>query len=164
MLTKNAAELYWPGTSVTVLFEGTAISAILKDSDTANYYNVIIDDKVVDTIHTDTTKHSYLLASGLPFGKHKVQLFKRTESDKGKTCFYSRSRQKLWRKGESSGHIQKVKEVYIDCDGDAVLIKVDQIGGACHTGYRSCFFRKVADNKFIEVGTKVFDEKEVYRK
>ncbi len=82
----------------------------------------------------------------------------------GKTCFYSRSRKKLWRKGESSGHIQKVKEVYIDCDGDAVLIKVDQIGGACHTGYRSCFFRKVDKNKFVEVGTKVFDEKEVYKK
>ncbi|MFB3896009.1 MAG: phosphoribosyl-AMP cyclohydrolase [bacterium] len=82
----------------------------------------------------------------------------------GKTCFYSRSRQKLWRKGESSGHVQKVKEVYIDCDGDAVLIKVDQIGGACHTGYRSCFFRKVSENKFVEVGTKVFDEKEVYKK
>ena len=82
----------------------------------------------------------------------------------GKACYYSRSRQKLWRKGESSGHIQKVKEVYIDCDGDAVLIKVEQIGGACHTGYRSCFFRKVAKNKFNKVGEKVFDEKDVYKK
>jgi phosphoribosyl-AMP cyclohydrolase len=82
----------------------------------------------------------------------------------GKACYYSRSRQQLWRKGESSGHIQKVKEVYIDCDGDAVLIKVEQIGGACHTGYRSCFFRKVAKNKFIEVGEKVFDEEKVYQK
>lgn len=82
----------------------------------------------------------------------------------GKTCFYSRSRQKLWRKGESSGHIQKVKEVYIDCDGDAILIKVEQIGGACHTGYRSCFFRKVDKNRFIEEGEKVFDEKQVYKK
>ncbi|MDI6784405.1 MAG: phosphoribosyl-AMP cyclohydrolase [bacterium] len=82
----------------------------------------------------------------------------------GKTCFYSRSRQKLWRKGESSGHIQRVKEVYIDCDGDAVLIKVEQIGGACHTGYRSCFYRKVDNNRFIEVGEKVFNEEQVYQK
>lgn len=80
-----------------------------------------------------------------------------------KTCFYSRSRMKLWRKGESSGHIQKVKEVYIDCDCDAVLIKVEQIGGACHTGYRSCFFRKVDKVGFIDVGEKVFDEKQVYK-
>ncbi|MCX7918543.1 MAG: phosphoribosyl-AMP cyclohydrolase [bacterium] len=82
----------------------------------------------------------------------------------GKTCFYSRSRQKLWRKGETSGHIQKVKEVYIDCDGDAVLIKVEQIGGACHTGYRSCFFRKVEKDTCVECGEKVFDEKKVYKK
>ena len=82
----------------------------------------------------------------------------------GKTCFYSRSRQKLWRKGESSGHIQKVKEIYVDCDGDTVLIKVEQIGGACHTGYRSCFYRKVDKNKFVEVGEKVFNEEQVYQK
>lgn len=84
----DAAEFSWPGTSATVLFKGTNISAILKDGDTANYYNVIVDDKDIHKIHTDTLKHSYVLASGLPEGKHKVQLFKRTEWDKGKTWFY----------------------------------------------------------------------------
>ena len=61
----------------------------------------------------------------------------------GKTWFWSRSRQKYWMKGESSGHTQAVKEVAFDCDGDTLLIQVDQIGAACHEGYRSCFFRSV---------------------
>lgn len=85
---QDAAELSWPGTSVTLLFKGTNISAVLKDSDTANYYNVIVDGQVILKIHTDTSKHSYVLASGLSKGKHKVELFKRTEWDKGKTWFY----------------------------------------------------------------------------
>jgi len=59
----------------------------------------------------------------------------------GRTCFFSRSRKKLWLKGETSGHFQRVKEIRIDCDGDAILIKVHQKVGACHTGYRSCFYR-----------------------
>jgi hypothetical protein len=84
----DAAELSWPGTSVTVLFEGTNISAILKDEDTANYYNVLVDGNLSIKIHTDRTKQGYSLASGLAFGKHRVELFKRTEWDKGKTWFY----------------------------------------------------------------------------
>jgi len=60
-----------------------------------------------------------------------------------RTCFYSRSRKKLWRKGETSGHVQKVKKIYYDCDKDALLIKVTQIGVACHTGEWSCFYRKI---------------------
>jgi len=61
-----------------------------------------------------------------------------------RTCFWSRSRKVLWRKGETSGHVQKIKRLYYDCDADALLIKVDQIGGiACHTGNRSCFYRKI---------------------
>ena len=80
----------------------------------------------------------------------------------GYTHFWSRSRQKYWKKGESSGHVQEVKEVLIDCDADAVLIKIVQHGpGACHTGHRSCFFR-TADG--TEVATKVFSEEEVYGK
>jgi len=61
----------------------------------------------------------------------------------GRTCFYSRSRKVLWRKGETSGHIQEVKSILYDCDSDTLLIKVNQYGAACHTGHRSCFYRKI---------------------
>ena len=84
----DAAELSWSGTSVTLVFKGTNLSAILKDSDTANYYNVIIDERNVFKIHTDTLKNSYLLTSGLSDTRHKVQLFKCTEWSMGKTWFY----------------------------------------------------------------------------
>lgn len=79
-------------------------------------------------------------------------------------CFWSRSRQKYWVKGETSGHTQKIKEVYIDCDADALLIKVEQKGGACHKGYRSCFFRKISDGNAEIVEEKIFDPKSVYKK
>lgn len=85
----------------------------------------------------------------------------------GHVCYYSRSRQKLWRKGEESGHVQQVKQIYYDCDADALLIRVNQVGGAaCHTGYRSCFFRKIDPNTgSVEVvGEKVFDPDQVYKK
>lgn len=71
----------------------------------------------------------------------------------GKTVFWSRSRQKFWMKGESSGHTQTVKSIAFDCDGDALLIQVDQVGPACHEGYRSCFYRAVeADGQAVRVG------------
>ena len=82
----------------------------------------------------------------------------------GKTHFWSRSRQKLWLKGESSGHIQEVKEMFVDCDMDAVVFKVDQKIAACHTGYRSCFYRKLEGEDFTVVGEKVFEEGAVYQK
>jgi len=84
----------------------------------------------------------------------------------GKAHFWSRSRESLWLKGETSGHFQIVREVRIDCDEDTVLLKVDQLGGAaCHTGHRSCFYRKMDDSAgdFVVVGEKVFDPKEVYK-
>jgi hypothetical protein len=84
----EAAELTWPGTSATVILEGTGISAVLKDTDTADYYNVIVDGHVAAKIHPDTVKRSYLLASGLPEGTHTIQLFKRTECEKGQTLLY----------------------------------------------------------------------------
>ena len=84
----------------------------------------------------------------------------------GRVVYFSRSRQKLWRKGEESGHIQEVKTIYLDCDADTILIKVNQIGrAACHEGFRSCLFRKV-DPKTVNleiVGERVFDPKEVYK-
>lgn len=81
----------------------------------------------------------------------------------GKACFWSRSRKKLWLKGETSGYVQIVKEVFLDCDDDALLLKVEQVGGAaCHTGYRSCFYRKVVNDWAEAVGERIFDPKEVY--
>ena len=78
----DAAELSWPGTIVRLSFDGTGVSAILKDADTANYYNVIVDGNHTLKIHTDTTKHAYVLTSNLLLGKHTAELFKRTEWDK----------------------------------------------------------------------------------
>jgi phosphoribosyl-AMP cyclohydrolase len=83
----------------------------------------------------------------------------------GKATYYSRSRQTLWVKGETSGNVQLVKEIRIDCDADTVLIKVEQLGGAaCHTGHRSCFYKKVENGTIRIVGEPVFDPKEVYDK
>jgi phosphoribosyl-AMP cyclohydrolase len=81
----------------------------------------------------------------------------------GRTCFFSRSRQSLWVKGESSGHVQTIKEIYIDCDLDALIFKVDQAVAACHTGYRSCFYRKIEGEELKTVGIKVFEEEKVYK-
>ncbi len=81
----------------------------------------------------------------------------------GRAVYFSRSRNRLWRKGEESGHVQHVREVYVDCDGDAVLLKVHQLGGAaCHTGYRTCFFRQVTTEGLKVVGQRVFDPEQVY--
>ncbi len=85
----------------------------------------------------------------------------------GRACYYSRSRQRLWRKGEESGHVQQIKEVYFDCDADTLLVKVHQVGGAaCHQGYRSCFYRKItpASGDVEIVGQRVFNPADVYKK
>jgi phosphoribosyl-AMP cyclohydrolase len=81
----------------------------------------------------------------------------------GKACYYSRSRKAAWMKGESSGHLQIVREVRIDCDGDVVLLKIDQIGGiACHTGRRNCFFRKLENGGWVTEFEPIKSEKEIY--
>lgn len=81
----------------------------------------------------------------------------------GKVHYWSRSRSKLWLKGESSGHVQMVKEILVDCDLDTVVFKVEQLGGAaCHKGYKSCFFRRVNGDELETVGEQVFDPAEVY--
>ena len=83
----------------------------------------------------------------------------------GKATYYSRSRKKLWVKGETSGNRQIVKEIRVDCDDDTVLLKIEQLGdAACHTGYRSCFHKKVEDGSVRVVGKPVFDPKEVYQR
>jgi phosphoribosyl-AMP cyclohydrolase len=85
----------------------------------------------------------------------------------GRVCYYSRSRNRLWRKGEESGNVQELKSLYFDCDADTLLVKVNQIGGAaCHEGYKSCFFRKIdpqSGDVSVE-GERVFDPAAVYGK
>lgn len=83
----------------------------------------------------------------------------------GKAHYWSRSRQKLWLKGETSGHMQSVKEILIDCDADAILLKVEQAGGAaCHAGYESCFYRRYKDGQAEVVEQLIFNPEEVYKK
>jgi phosphoribosyl-AMP cyclohydrolase len=83
----------------------------------------------------------------------------------GKAHYWSRSRNKLWLKGESSGHIQLIHEILVDCDDDTVVFKVEQLGGAaCHTGHRSCFFRRVENGEMAVIGTRIFDPEAVYGK
>ena len=83
----------------------------------------------------------------------------------GKAHYWSRSRQKIWFKGEESGHVQLVQEIRLDCDLDTILLKVTQLGGAaCHAGYESCFYRKFEDGRLDVVEEPVFDPKEVYKK
>ena len=81
----------------------------------------------------------------------------------GEATYFSRSRGQLWKKGEQSGHVQRVREIYVDCDGDTILLKVEQAGGAaCHKGYESCFFRQWDGKEFQSVGRRVFDPQQVY--
>jgi phosphoribosyl-AMP cyclohydrolase len=83
----------------------------------------------------------------------------------GRVCYFSRSRNRLWRKGEESGHVQELKSIFFDCDADTILVKVNQVGGAaCHEGYRSCFFRRIDGDQVTVVGERVFDPKLVYKK
>ena len=85
----------------------------------------------------------------------------------GRVCYFSRSRGKLWRKGEESGNVQHLHELFYDCDADTLLVKVQQVGGAaCHEGYRSCFFRKIdpATGAVEVIGERLFDPAEVYKK
>jgi phosphoribosyl-AMP cyclohydrolase len=83
----------------------------------------------------------------------------------GRAVYFSRSRGKLWRKGEESGNVQEVKEILVDCDADAILLKVNQVGGAaCHEGYKSCFFRKLDAGELKTIAERVFDPKAVYKK
>jgi phosphoribosyl-AMP cyclohydrolase len=82
-----------------------------------------------------------------------------------RAVYFSRSRNRLWRKGEESGHFQEVREVLVDCDADTILLKVHQVGGAaCHEGYASCFFRRVEGEDLKVIGQRVFDPKQVYKK
>ncbi len=85
--------------------------------------------------------------------------------ERGEAVYWSRSRQRLWKKGERSGHVQKIVELRLDCDADALLLKVEQVGGiACHTGRESCFYRKLEDGRWVATDPVLKDPALIYRK
>lgn len=112
---------------------------------------------LVTAIAQDATSGEILMVA------HMNEASLRRTLETGEVVYWSRSRQKLWHKGEESGNVQKVKSLRIDCDGDALLLRVEQVGGAaCHTGRRSCFFREIRGGDVVDVGVQVFDPEEVY--
>ncbi|MFX1277288.1 MAG: phosphoribosyl-AMP cyclohydrolase [Promethearchaeota archaeon] len=88
----------------------------------------------------------------------------RQSLETGIACYYSRSRKKLWKKGEESGHMQEIQHIFVDCDKDTILLKVKQIIAACHTGYFSCFHREYDDGSLKTKGNRIFNPDEVYKK
>jgi phosphoribosyl-AMP cyclohydrolase len=114
-------------------------------------------DGLVAAIVQDAESHEVLMMAWMD----RAALLRTLES--GQTHFYSRSRRSAWHKGETSGHVQHVESIWVDCDGDVVLIKARQVGGACHEGYRSCFFRRVDQRGELEVAARpVFEAQAVY--
>ena len=122
-----------------------------------NFRHKVGDQELVIAIAQDYKTSEVLMVAYM-----NREALKRTVETK-KVHYWSTSRQKIWLKGESSGNFQNVEEIFVDCDEDAVLIKINQKGGACHEGYESCFFRKLVDNKLEVVGNKVFNPNEVYK-
>lgn len=112
-------------------------------------------DGLIPVIVQDTETHEVLMMAYA--NDEAVRLTQQT----GFAHYYSRSRKKLWKKGEESGHFQRVKRILADCDEDCLIYDVDQTGAACHTGYRTCFYRTL-DGKIM--GEKVFDPEKVYKK
>ena len=123
-----------------------------------NFDSIKWDDKgLVSVIFQD-----HLTGEVLVLGYMNREALQRT-LDTGKAHLYRRSHGRVMMKGETSGNVQLVKEVLVDCDGDAIVLKIEQVGGAaCHEGYRSCFFRKLVNGELQVIGERVFDPKEVY--
>ena len=115
-------------------------------------------DGVVPVITQDNTSGTVLMLAYMNEEAYNETLQTR------RAVYFSRSRNKLWRKGEESGNVQNVSEIFLDCDADTILLKVEQIGGAaCHEGYQSCFFRQITPEGVKIVGERVFDPKAVYK-
>lgn len=115
-----------------------------------------IKDKLIPVITQDyNTKDVLMLAFA-----NKEAIERSLET--GLMHYFSRSRQMIWQKGETSGNFQEIEEIFTDCDNDSILMVVKQIGGACHEGYFSCFYRNYRNGKFNEIKPKVFDPKEIY--
>ena len=129
----------------------------MPTSDSAFLDAVVFDDDglvpaiVQDAETDDVLMMAYMTAETL-----------RETLDTGRMVYWSRSRQEKWIKGQTSGHTQTVEEARIDCDGDTLLFRVHQEGGACHTGYRSCFYRRAEEDALVADGEKVFDPDAVY--
>lgn len=110
-----------------------------------NFRHEINGVKVITAIAQDAETQEILMLANM----NKEALIKTIET--GKAHYWSTSRNKLWLKGESSGHFQEVKEILVDCDMDAIILKIEQTGAACHEGYRSCFFRKLNTQQKIDI-------------
>ena len=117
------------------------------------------EDGLVPAIAQDATSGRVLMLAWMDREALKLTV------ETGEAVYWSRSRKKLWRKGEESGHIQRVKEVCLDCDGDVVLLIVEQIGGiACHTGRVSCFFSRLENGQWLETDTVIKNPNDIYKK
>jgi phosphoribosyl-AMP cyclohydrolase len=126
--------------------------------DTASLLDAVAfnDDGLVPAIVQDAATDQVLMMAYMNADTLRQTL------DTGRMTYWSRSRESVWVKGATSGHTQRVEEMRLDCDGDTLLFRVMQEGGACHTGYRSCFFRRVEDGTLVEDGDAVFDPDDVY--
>mgnify|MGYP005835372413 CR=1 FL=1 len=117
------------------------------------------DEGLVPAIAQDATSGDILMVAWM-----NREALKQT-AERGEAVYWSRSRRKLWHKGEESGHTQKVKEIRLDCDEDVILLKVEQLGGiACHTGRRSCFFQRLENGEWKAVEPVLKDPHEIYRR
>lgn len=115
-------------------------------------------DGIVPVIAQD-----YVTGDVLMMAYMNSEAFKLSQST-GYAHYWSRSKKRIWKKGETSGHVQEIKEIYVDCDNDTLLVKVIQIGeAACHEGYRSCFFRRIEGDKTIIETSRLFDPSDIYR-
>ncbi len=118
---------------------------------------VVFDEKgLVQAIAQDVDTGEVLMVGFMNAESLRLSL------ESGRVTYWSRSRKELWVKGGTSGNVQQIEELRIDCDGDALLFKVRQRGGACHAGYRSCFYRKCEDGTWVVDGDRVFDPKDAY--
>ncbi|HIH61121.1 MAG TPA: phosphoribosyl-AMP cyclohydrolase [Methanobacteriales archaeon] len=123
-----------------------------------NFRHEIGGEKLIIAIAQDKNTNEILMVAYM----NKEALQRTIETSMAH--YWSTSRKKIWLKGESSGHIQRVDEILVDCDMDAIILKVEQKGGACHTGHYSCFYRRLIPPKKLEnIGRKVFNPEEIYR-
>ena len=130
---------------------------IPEDADPLSSIDFEKGDGLVAAIAQDDTTGEILMVAYMNEESLRLSL------DRREVVYWSRSRGKLWHKGEESGNIQRLKGLYVDCDGDAIVLRVEQVGGAaCHTGKRNCFFRRIDQGEIEDVGVQVFDPDEVY--